>query len=310
MRGAGNRPLRRGFLLPVDRKSDPRGRKLTPQTVTRPPSPTPQTVTQHLMTKSRLFRTKSRLLGTESPVRRTGSVSFQSGARPLHYRKRWVESWKAEEEVLIQRHFRPSRAKMPALLERPKLSSAMARALHRHVMMERERKRQGERGGAVRGVAMETGAESPWQRGLWGLRGLRGLWGLRRSGDVAMALRAMGPMGDWGESGDVSMATRPMGPMRPMGAGAKCGCRHGNSAYGAYGEMAKWVCISMATGPRACYGGSGPMGPIRPMGPMGDAAKWGVLPWQRGIWGLCGGEQCGERHHGNGAYGAYRAYGG
>ena len=277
---------------------------MTPQTVTRPPSPTPQTVTQHLMTKSRLFRTKSRLLGTESPVRRTGSVSFQSGARPLHYRKRWVESWKAEEEVLIQRHFRPSRAKMPALLERPKLSSAMARALHRHVMMERERKRQGERGGAVRGVAMETGAESPWQRGLWGLRGLRGLWGLRRSGDVAMAMRAMGPMGDWDESGDVSMATRPMGPMRPMGAGAKCGCRHGNSAYGAYGEMAKWVCISMATGPRACYGGSGPMGPIRPMGPMGDAAKWGVLPWQRGLWGLCWGEPCGGRHHGNGAYGA------
>ncbi|CAM4707183.1 unnamed protein product [Lepidochelys olivacea] len=32
---------------------------------------------------------------------------------------------------------------MPALLERPKLSSAMARALHRHVMVERERKRQG-----------------------------------------------------------------------------------------------------------------------------------------------------------------------
>ncbi|XP_063806498.1 G protein pathway suppressor 2 isoform X4 [Pseudophryne corroboree] len=33
---------------------------------------------------------------------------------------------------------------MPALLERPKLSNTMARALHRHVMMERERKRQGE----------------------------------------------------------------------------------------------------------------------------------------------------------------------
>lgn len=33
---------------------------------------------------------------------------------------------------------------MPALLERPKLSNAMARALHRHIMMERERKRQGE----------------------------------------------------------------------------------------------------------------------------------------------------------------------
>lgn len=35
---------------------------------------------------------------------------------------------------------------MPALLERPKLSNAMARALHRHIMMERERKRQGEPG--------------------------------------------------------------------------------------------------------------------------------------------------------------------
>lgn len=35
---------------------------------------------------------------------------------------------------------------MPALLERPKLSNAMARALHRHIMMERERKRQGELG--------------------------------------------------------------------------------------------------------------------------------------------------------------------
>ncbi|TKC43754.1 hypothetical protein EI555_018827 [Monodon monoceros] len=33
---------------------------------------------------------------------------------------------------------------MPALLERPKLSKAMARALHRHIMMERERKRQEE----------------------------------------------------------------------------------------------------------------------------------------------------------------------
>ncbi|XP_059003970.1 G protein pathway suppressor 2 [Mustela lutreola] len=33
---------------------------------------------------------------------------------------------------------------MPALLERPKLSNAMARALHRHIMMERERKRQEE----------------------------------------------------------------------------------------------------------------------------------------------------------------------
>ncbi|KAI7814094.1 G protein pathway suppressor 2-like [Triplophysa rosa] len=33
---------------------------------------------------------------------------------------------------------------MPALLERPKLSSAMARALHKHIMKERERKRQEE----------------------------------------------------------------------------------------------------------------------------------------------------------------------
>ncbi|XP_028654228.1 G protein pathway suppressor 2 isoform X2 [Erpetoichthys calabaricus] len=33
---------------------------------------------------------------------------------------------------------------MPALLERPKLSNAMARALHRHIMRERERKRQEE----------------------------------------------------------------------------------------------------------------------------------------------------------------------
>nr|XP_033779405.1 G protein pathway suppressor 2 isoform X1 [Geotrypetes seraphini]XP_033779406.1 G protein pathway suppressor 2 isoform X1 [Geotrypetes seraphini] len=33
---------------------------------------------------------------------------------------------------------------MPALLERPKLSNAMARALHRHIMLERERKRQEE----------------------------------------------------------------------------------------------------------------------------------------------------------------------
>ncbi|KAG5844040.1 G protein pathway suppressor 2 [Anguilla rostrata] len=33
---------------------------------------------------------------------------------------------------------------MPALLERPKLSNAMARALHKHIMRERERKRQEE----------------------------------------------------------------------------------------------------------------------------------------------------------------------
>ncbi|XP_067288553.1 G protein pathway suppressor 2-like isoform X3 [Pseudorasbora parva] len=33
---------------------------------------------------------------------------------------------------------------MPALLERPKLSNAMARALHKHIMKERERKRQEE----------------------------------------------------------------------------------------------------------------------------------------------------------------------
>lgn len=36
---------------------------------------------------------------------------------------------------------------MPALLERPKLSNAMARALHKHIMRERERKRQGADGG-------------------------------------------------------------------------------------------------------------------------------------------------------------------
>ncbi|KAG7484515.1 hypothetical protein MATL_G00050180 [Megalops atlanticus] len=35
-------------------------------------------------------------------------------------------------------------ATMPALLERPKLSNAMARALHKHIMRERERKRQEE----------------------------------------------------------------------------------------------------------------------------------------------------------------------
>ncbi|XP_051504842.1 G protein pathway suppressor 2-like isoform X2 [Myxocyprinus asiaticus] len=33
---------------------------------------------------------------------------------------------------------------MPAILERPKLSNAMARALHKHIMMERERKKQEE----------------------------------------------------------------------------------------------------------------------------------------------------------------------
>ncbi|CDQ97297.1 unnamed protein product [Oncorhynchus mykiss] len=33
---------------------------------------------------------------------------------------------------------------MPALLDRPKLSNAMARALHKHIMRERERKRQEE----------------------------------------------------------------------------------------------------------------------------------------------------------------------
>lgn len=33
---------------------------------------------------------------------------------------------------------------MPALQDRPKLSNAMARALHKHIMRERDRKRQGE----------------------------------------------------------------------------------------------------------------------------------------------------------------------
>ncbi|XP_023256380.1 G protein pathway suppressor 2 [Seriola lalandi dorsalis] len=40
---------------------------------------------------------------------------------------------------------------MPALLERPKLSNAMARALHKHIMRERERKRQGVSGSAEHG---------------------------------------------------------------------------------------------------------------------------------------------------------------
>ncbi|XP_060768761.1 G protein pathway suppressor 2 isoform X3 [Neoarius graeffei] len=39
---------------------------------------------------------------------------------------------------------RPIPPIMPALLERPKLSNAMARALHKHIMRERERKRQEE----------------------------------------------------------------------------------------------------------------------------------------------------------------------
>ncbi|XP_048689859.1 G protein pathway suppressor 2 isoform X3 [Caretta caretta] len=49
---------------------------------------------------------------------------------------------------------------MPALLERPKLSSAMARALHRHVMVERERKRQA---GSVstRGPLHQPGSPPP-----------------------------------------------------------------------------------------------------------------------------------------------------
>lgn len=45
---------------------------------------------------------------------------------------------------------------MPALLERPKLSNAMARALHKHIMRERERKRQGARG-KVEGIEMHCG---------------------------------------------------------------------------------------------------------------------------------------------------------
>lgn len=46
---------------------------------------------------------------------------------------------------------------MPALLERPKLSNAMARALHRHIMMERERKRQGEPGRGLAGARGRAG---------------------------------------------------------------------------------------------------------------------------------------------------------
>ncbi|KYO30470.1 G protein pathway suppressor 2 isoform A [Alligator mississippiensis] len=52
---------------------------------------------------------------------------------------------------------------MPALLERPKLSSAMARALHRHVMVERERKRQAS--SPRTGTPPGLGTILPWGRG-------------------------------------------------------------------------------------------------------------------------------------------------
>ncbi|KAK3527078.1 hypothetical protein QTP86_008798 [Hemibagrus guttatus] len=45
---------------------------------------------------------------------------------------------------LLYQLARPIPPIMPALLERPKLSNAMARALHKHIMRERERKRQEE----------------------------------------------------------------------------------------------------------------------------------------------------------------------
>lgn len=58
---------------------------------------------------------------------------------------------------------------MPALLERPKLSNAMARALHRHIMMERERKRQGEpaQSGGRRGAGGQAGQWPELGRTLW-----------------------------------------------------------------------------------------------------------------------------------------------
>ena len=118
----------------------------------------------------------------------------------------------------------------------------------------------------------------------------------------------------------------PITPMGSMGDGAKRGRRHSNKAYGAFAERGNVGAVSMATGPRACYGGSEPMGPVRPMGPMGAAVKWRVSPWQRGLWGLkrsggvtmamrpmgpigpMGAEAKWGRLHGNEAYGAYRAY--
>ena len=146
---------------------------------------------------------------------------------------------------------------MPALLERPKLSSAMARALHRHVMMERERKRQGEPGGGSAGrrrgeragVAMATGpagpvgslrpmgaavkwGASPWQRGLWGLwggggRGLRS--GSRCRGNGAYRVygggregsgvpcRGNGACRSYGRGGEVGSVAMATGPMGPVG---------------------------------------------------------------------------------------------
>lgn len=55
------------------------------------------------------------------------------------------EAWQSATEPGAHGPCAPG-STMPALLERPKLSNAMARALHRHIMMERERKRQGEPG--------------------------------------------------------------------------------------------------------------------------------------------------------------------
>ena len=33
---------------------------------------------------------------------------------------------------------------------------------------------------------------------------------------------------------------------------------------------------------------TGPGGPVGSMRPMGTVVKWGVSPWQRGLWGLWG----------------------
>ena len=80
----------------------------------------------------------------------------------------------------------------------------------------------------------------------------------------------IGPMG--GQSGGflhgnraqgLAWGSRPIGPIRPMGAygglGQSGGRCHGNGAYGG----ANWGGVSMATGPRAWHGGSGPWEVLR-----------------------------------------------
>ncbi|XP_050621149.1 neuralized-like protein 4 isoform X1 [Macaca thibetana thibetana] len=70
-------------------------------------------------------------------------LDSSGGAEKAQRRRAPSEVWQSETEPGAHG---PSAhgSTMPALLERPKLSNAMARALHRHIMMERERKRQEE----------------------------------------------------------------------------------------------------------------------------------------------------------------------